>query len=150
MPENLLSSSQILLYGRVVTDLSTRPPVPPPPGAGPGPVVPGGQNHFLQNQLGGGNPRFARIYGFSHEGHYYDLAKPALFLVHDNGVQADTPVAAQDPRTAKAPDEADRFGVAATAKSFPSDMQVWAYDKSDFSIRLDVQTGFLEHILLEA
>jgi hypothetical protein len=93
----------------------------------------------------------ARIYAFSYEGHYYDLAKPALFLVHGNGVPAETLAAAAPPasRVAVAPDTTDQFGVAATAKSFTSDMQVWSYDKGDFSIRMDVETGFFEHILLE-
>jgi len=29
-------------------------------------------------------------------------------------------------------------------------MMVWAYDKGDFSIRMDVRTGPLDQILLEA
>jgi hypothetical protein len=40
--------------------------------------------------------------------------------------------------------------VASTAKSFSEKMKVWAYDKGDFSIRMDVRTGPLEQILLEA
>src|SRR5262249_15690893 len=95
----------------------------------------------------GKEPQIARIYGFSYEGHYYDLARPSLFLVHGPGVQADRP--ARDPRAAKAPDRTNRFGVAATAKSFPEDMRGGSYDKGDFSVRLDVETGTLERILLE-
>ena len=30
------------------------------------------------------------------------------------------------------------------------DMKVWVYDKGDFSMRLDVETGTFERILLEA
>ena len=30
------------------------------------------------------------------------------------------------------------------------DMKVWVYDKGDFSMRLDVETGTFEHILLDA
>ena len=30
------------------------------------------------------------------------------------------------------------------------DMKVWVYDKGDFSMRLDVETGTFEHILLAA
>jgi hypothetical protein len=139
MSETLLSPSQILLYGRVVKDLKIEAPGKDP--ADPSPVVQGGANLFLQHQLGRVGkdelkPRFARIYGFSYEGHYYDLARPALFLVHGDGVKADT--------------LADRLGVAASAKSFTEDMMVWAYDKGDFSIRMDVQTGTFEHMLLEA
>ena len=44
----------------------------------------------------------------------------------------------------------DARGVAASASEFSSDIRVWAYDKGDFSIRMDVETGALEQILLEA
>jgi hypothetical protein len=33
--------------------------------------------------------------------------------------------------------------------SFSDDMMVWAYDKSDLSIRLDAETGTFEQILLD-
>ena len=147
MPESLLSSSRVLLYGRVVEDLKIERPAPnPAPPAGPG------ANNFLRNQLAHnwnapGKAQLARIYGFSYEGHYYDLATPALFLVHGNGDVADTPAA--DARAARAPESANKTGVAATAKSFSDDMMVWAYDKSDLSIRLNIETGTIEQILLE-
>jgi len=138
MSERLLFPSRVLLYGRVVVDLTIGPQ------AGITEDVPLlGANTFLQQQIAPSAtapPQIARIYGFSYEGHYYDLARPALFLVHGPGVDAD-PV----PGT---PANVDRSGVGATAKTFPGDMKVWAYDKGDFSIRLDVETGTLEQILL--
>jgi hypothetical protein len=152
--ERLLFPSRILLYGRVVVDLQI--------GAQAGiaePVPLLGDNRFLQRQLDppgavpADAPQIARIYGFSYEGHYYDLAKPALFLVHGPGVGADPVPAAPPPpphrRVARPPADVDHSGVGATAKSFPDDMMVWAYDKGDFSIRLDVETGTLEQILLD-
>src|SRR5437764_12750944 len=39
-------------------------------------------------QRAGGTPQLAQIYGFAYEGKYYDLAKPALFLVMDEGKEA--------------------------------------------------------------
>jgi hypothetical protein len=33
---------------------------------------------------------------------------------------------------------------------FADDIRFWSYDKGDFSIRMDVSTGTLEDILLEA
>jgi hypothetical protein len=150
MAERLLSPSRVLLYGRVVEDLQVgfRPGAVPPE-----PVPASGANTFLQNQLAGAGAQFARIYGFCYEGHYYDLAKPALFLVHGAGVAADPPGAgagAPNRRVARAPAEVDHSGIGATATSFPDDMMVWAYDKGDFSIRMDIETGPLDQILLEA
>ena len=172
MPETLLSPSNILLYGRVVQDLrvvhfgaagTPIPPPPPPPGVLPGPPANeqevhrpsvsarGGANLFLQRQLEDGSSRLARIYGFSFEGQYYDLPKPALFLVHGDGDLADSPVGAGgSARQARAPDVADLTGVAAEDYSFSTDMRVWSYDKGDFSLRLDVETGPFDQILLDA
>jgi hypothetical protein len=143
MPETLLSSSNILLYGRVLTDLTVvhdpnqeqraeeeihRPLAAPRVGA---------TNTFLDTQLQNEDSRLARIYGFSFEGHYFDLAKPALFMVHGPGMDV-------------GPDlHTDRTGVAAQEHTFSADIMVWSYDKGDFSIRLDVQTGPFEDILLE-
>src|SRR5260370_17794325 len=79
MPETLLTPSGVKLFGRIVLGLT----VVPPPAASP-PIV--GANHFLSNQLNAPNPRLARIYAFSYEGHFYDLPKPAIFLVHGSAV----------------------------------------------------------------
>ncbi len=161
MAERLLFPSRVLLYGRVVVDLT----IGPQGAAIPEAVPLLGDNRFLQRQLDppgavpADAPQIARIYGFSYEGHYYDLAKPALFVVHGPGVDAERPVpgppgaggAAGPPsRVARAPDGTDRSGVASTPRSFSEDMMVWAYDKGDFSIRMDVETGTFEQILLEA
>jgi hypothetical protein len=164
--ETLLSISRVLLYGRVVQDLKIqyvgprRDPVDdlsgdPPPALG--------DNSFLDRQLATGQDdppenntrqqaRFARIYGFSFEGHYYDLPKPALFLVHGAGTLAEGPdpsLSAESQRWTRAPSSADRTGKGSQAGSFATDMRVWSYDKADFSIRLDALTGPLEQILLE-
>jgi hypothetical protein len=153
MPETLLSPTGILLYGRVLQDLTFNPDIVSDARTGntaeDGEPPRRGRYRFLQGQLAEADARIARIYGFAYEGHYYDLARPALFIVHGNGDVADEPVGADD-RASKAPDVTGKFGVAATAKSFPNDMRVWAYDKGDFSVRLNVETGSLEQILLEA
>jgi hypothetical protein len=153
MPETLQSPSCILLYGRLVTDLNVGPnavAAAGPPTTAP-PVQPPhlGANASLQQQLAAPGATIARIYGFTYEGHYYDLSRPALFLVHGPGDPAGRILPGAAAGAATAPEEADKLGVAATAKSFPHDMMVWAYDKGDFSIRMDVQTGPFEQILLE-
>jgi hypothetical protein len=182
MAETLLSPSNILLYGRVLTDLTLNLPRDPtldPPtsaasrrGAGttaaastaPGATVAatvsspqkGGQNRFLERQLTADKgdparvPALARIYGFSYEGHYYDLARPAIFLVHGPGDDPEAPRPTSDPRVSRAPADADRTGIAYTDRLFSEDIRVWSYDKSDISIRLDPESGPLEQILLQA
>jgi hypothetical protein len=149
MVETLLSPSRVLMYGRVLQDLVIAQKASD--------LSPGlGGNKHLEEQIDAGfadnakKARIARIYAFSYEGHFYDLAKPALFLVHGPGEPAE--IAIDDPklkRASRAPESADKTGVAATGLSFSEDIQVWPYDKSDLSIRLDVETGTLEQILLD-
>ena len=163
--ETLLSPSNVLLYGRIVTDLQlVNPPVDPPtperypPGADigdlppPPPVPPRlGRNNFLEDQLRDPNAQLARIYGFSYEGHYYDLTTPTIFLVHGPGVdpQAWRPLPPRD-RVSRAPADADLTGVAGMTGTFSEDMRVWSYDKGDFTIRMDIETGPFEQTRLEA
>jgi hypothetical protein len=122
MPETLLAASEVMLFGRAVSGLSVD--------------VSGqtslGDNSFVKKQLAKSDARFARIYAFSFEGQYYVLPKPAIFLVHGDGVAAD-----------------DVPGVAAKDWNLLSDIKAWSYDKGDFSIRLDIETGPLDNILLE-
>src|SRR5262245_4888569 len=112
MAETLLSVSTVLLYGRELADLTLKPVATPGPGPGSGDPGDGsysnpparlGGNNFLEAQLIGTpqdpdpnnrlrKARLARIYGFSYEGHYYDLAKPAIFLVHGPGTAAQGPM----------------------------------------------------------
>lgn len=174
MAETLLSLSKVLLYGRVLGDLKieytlpVKVPVPDWSDREP-PLL--GNNNFLHSQLSEGlrhaaehpddppippdpvqKARFARIYGFSFEGHYYDLAKPAIFLVHGEGTLAEGPLPStsfESQRWTRAPSSAERTGQGSQAGSFANDMRVWSYDKADFSIRLDSMTGPLDQILLD-
>ncbi len=157
MPETLLSPSNIVLFGRVVEDLNVvvpnrPPPGPPPPGPDPrhGPFTTDrtGPNIFLETQLDpNANPMIARIYGFSYEGRYYDLPWPTMFLVHGPGDPVETlPGAA---RVSRAPEEPDHTGMAAQDFSFADDLMAWSYDRADLSIRMDVESGSFEQILLD-
>jgi hypothetical protein len=103
------------------------------------------------DQLSAVDARIAKIYGFSYEGKYYDLARPTLFLVHGDG----DPLAAVSPpapgaNPARAPRDPSETGVSVADFQFADDIRFWSYDKGDFSIRMDVSTGTLEDILLEA
>lgn len=154
--ETLLSPSGVLLYGRVLLDLSLNnlPPAdvePPPLSTDPPPRR--GANLFLQEQLKADGARFARIYGFSYEGYYYDLPRPAIFLVHGPGVDPEGPrpgTTIKNQRISRNPADVDRTGTGGRTDSFSDDIKVWAYDKGDFSMRLDVESGPFEQILLEA
>ncbi len=81
MQENLLSPTNINLFGRVFPLQVDQANLPAALGA----------NHFLRNQLAenGGNvanqAQFARIYAISYEGTFYNLPKPAIYLVHGPG-----------------------------------------------------------------
>ena len=167
MAETLLSPSNVLLYGREMADIVINPrtvpksevdDVRPPSGTEDQNLPPPGQpprfgaNNFLEEQLFAEGARLARIYGFSYEGHYYDLAKPAIFLVHGRGQDPEAwrpGFAVPNARFDRAPADADRTGVANTAGSFSEDIRVWSYDKGDFSIRLDIEAGTFDQILLE-
>ena len=165
MAERLLNLSTVLLYGRRVEDLEvrySRPDTTPIPNTAPGPTPRLSANNFLDNQLGFGSNAdpvddgrrafIARIYGFSFEGHYYDLASPTLFLVHGLGTLAEGPLPSnltESQRYSRAPGTADRTGMGSQLGSFASDIRVWSYDKADFSIRLNASTGTLDEILLE-
>ena len=146
--ETLLSTSAVYLFGRLLSDLTlvkqdTQDEIRPPRK---------GANTFLQDQLRNNDAGFARIFFFSFEGGLFELAKPALFLVHGGGTPADTP-APDDPnfeRLARSPGRITRTGLAWQNGSFAADMRVWVYDKGDFSMRLDADTGTLEQILLAA
>jgi hypothetical protein len=161
MPETLLTSHSVLLYGREVLGVTLKKAseamaLTAPDSAEPGalaqpqapPPTPMGDNKFLEKQLEADGARLARIYAFSFEGHYYDLPKPVIFLVHGDGSD---PEAMRPPqsRAGRAPADADRTGVASSPGSFSEDIRVWTYDKGDFSLRLDPDTGTLEQILLE-
>ena len=108
-----------------------------------------GQNKQLPDQLEE-DARFARIYGFSYEGTYYELPNPTLFLVHGEGESAtagNAPTAS--PHASRAPILPSVSGVGAADFQFADDIRVWAYDKADYTIRMDVETGMFEQVLLD-
>lgn len=145
MSESLLSFSEVLLFGRILDDLvykarsSTKL----------------GNNKHLDDQFTLGEdkenpqePGFAKIYGFAHEGTYYDLPEPAIFLVHGKGRSAtDDDLPGQ--LASRAPNEPSTSGVAAADFQIANDIRVWNYDKADQTMRMDVMTGMLEQVLLD-
>jgi hypothetical protein len=104
-----------------------------------------GENRQLADQLEGAS--FARIYGFSYGGVYVDLPRAVLLLVHGDGELVTETDAVQ---RARAPREPSLTGFAAADFQFADELMVWSYDKADFTIRMDVETGMFEQLLLDA
>ena len=147
--ETLLSVSAVHLFGRLVSDLKLLTEGDPDDDLRP---PRRGANTFLQNQMRNKTAGFARIFYFSFEGGLFELARPALFLVHGGGVPADSPPPddANFEGLARSAGNVTRTGLGWQYGSFASDMKVWVYDKGDFSMRLDADTGTLEQILLSS
>ena len=117
-----------------------------------------GGNRLLEEQITEGvapNQRqacFARIYGFTYEGTYYDLHRPMLFLVHGKGEPASEARTGLKGRRkpSRAPGDPSLTGLVAAEFEFADDVRVWSYDKADYTIRMDVETGMFEQVLLDA
>ncbi len=144
MPETLLSASNIVLFGRVVEDVSISAPKGnkshnPSKAMSKG-TLSGLQRQLTRTELGDltANAReslakFARIYGFSYEGAYFEVGVPVLFLVHGDGV---------------APSEIKVPGPDSDDENFYKDLRAWSYDRSDETMRLDIDSGTFEQTLL--
>jgi hypothetical protein len=151
MPETLLSPSNVLLFGKIVEDLEV---VQVANKHSPFIVARIGGNRELESQLAADpKPYFARIYGFSYEGTYYDMPQPPLFLVHGEGepVTLDSPAREGEVRPtneARAPSDPSLSGVAAAEFQFSDGLRAWSYDKCDHTIRMDVEAGEFQDVLL--
>jgi len=135
MRESLLSSSSIILFGRVFPLTLEKDK----PGAGLG------ANTFLQRQLTAAGAQLARIYAFTYEGTFYNLPKPAVFLVHGDGETIAGFVDNKAP-----PATVTASGLIAREFGFESDVKFWEYDKGDFTLRMDLVSGSFDEVLLDA
>jgi hypothetical protein len=106
-------------------------------------------NKMLESQWAGEDPKLARIYGFGFEGTYYELPNPTVFLVHGKG-ESVTDENQPEHHASRAPTNPSLSGLAAADFQFSDDVMMWSYDKADYSIRMDVETGMLEQVLLDA
>lgn len=158
--DSLAGDSSIRLFGREMWDIMLRPveenrndaygqgvsspnsPVPPRVS----------QNNFLIDQLSSPDARLARISGFSYQNEYFDLAKPAIFLVHGPGTRVEFLwQAGTDGLTLKkSPTYTERSGMVGQTGSFAPDIFMWVYDRDDFTVRLDTEAGTFDRVLLAA
>jgi hypothetical protein len=145
MPETLLTQSAIKMYGRVLKGVKLEP-------LAAGDASDLGFNRFLKQQLIADPetkehpPKLARIYAFSFEGAFYNLPRPAIFLVHGDGKPIQGSGTFDD---GKGPVMNDS-GIPAREFVFETDVRYWEYDKDDLSLRLDSFSGTLDDILIEA
>ena len=134
--DTLLSSSQVRLFGREFNGLSLDTAWLKKMASQSGP----GKGGTLATKLDpNDDPKLARIYGFSYEGSYYKLDAPYVFLVHGDGTQIDV----EDPSM-------NHVGVEMMGERFLKEVRMWSYDKVDFSVRIEITSGWLEEILLDA
>jgi hypothetical protein len=162
--ETLLGQSTIWIFGRVMADLQIDLNVLKNfPKEDTGGVVTGearntpprlGANNFLLAQLiYGEDPQLARIYGFTFENSYYDLVRPTIFLVHGKGIDAEGPeskVEIDERAFSRMPADPGRTGLGNQLGSFSTGLKAWAYDRGDFTLRLDADSGSFDTLLLLA
>jgi hypothetical protein len=113
----------------------------------------------IERKLRRENQIFARIYSFSFEGHYYRLPRPLLFLPAGKGV-----INGATRRGYRPPDEIagdpDIFtrhaafntkftGTVGEDWQFSDDVRVWAVDRKDLAVCLDIEIGNYQEVLLE-
>ena len=146
--ESVLGLQAVYLFGKEISDLKIGGPRP----SQGDDLIEKASTNFFRNQFEDRNAKLARIFAFSYEGYMYELARPSLFLVHGPGDDPDLPAPGNPDlqRLSRAPGRIVRTGVGRQSGEFSMDIRVWVYDRSDFSMRLDVETGTLEHILLNA
>ncbi len=126
--ETLISDSNIWLFGRELDDISFDPSKHKKPKAG--------NKGLLLEQASDKDAKLVRIYSFIYEGCLYNLTRPAIFLVHGAGTDLENvPFMLEDGQNG---------GVAA------KDVKAWSYDRADFTLRLDVESGSFDALLLAA
>lgn len=159
--ENLLAPTLIRLFGVEFDGLKVNlgqfePPKNPKPecmsetATASAPVV----DTVVAHQ-GRGEARLARIYAYAYEGHYYRLTRPCIFLVHGEGVEIQplSGVTVKLHGTTKGDDEfcnsiAD-LGAEIQQHLFSCCVRMWAYDRLDYAVRVDLTMGFFSEVLLD-
>jgi len=118
--ETLFTSEMIVLFGRLVDDLAVVKADPKDKGR-------------WKDDKGAAQP--ARIYGATYDGVYVEMATPVLFMVkeHEAVAAKDVPVPGPNPRD----------------KAFVDSLSAWVVKRTDTTVRLDVDQGKFEDLLLE-
>ena len=156
--DSLVGDSSIRLFGRLMWDIvlrtieNDRNDAYGSPIVAPGDPVPPriSHNNFLINQLKSEDARLARISSFSYQNEMFDLAKPAIFLVHGDGttVEFSRQSGSGGVVLRKSPPYTELSGMVGQKGSFAPEISMWIYDRADFTVRLDSETGSFDQVLL--
>jgi hypothetical protein len=152
--ETFLEPTRIFLFGKPFPTLVYDPrPMGPefealnvPEDGADLPMPPGRVEQALR-QAAEAEGHFARIYGFSYEGQYYKMPRPLLFLVRGEEGRARIP---EEPDGGYRQFNTRFVGVEARDWQFGNDIRVWAVDKHDIAVCLDVAIGTYNKVLLES
>jgi hypothetical protein len=152
--ETFLEPTRIFLFGKPFPTLKYDPepmrqefePFNAPGAGEPLPMPPGRVEQALR-QAADAEGIFARIYGFSYEGHYYKMPRPVLFLVRGEEDRTRMP---EEDETGYRQFNTRFVGVEARDWQFGNDIRVWAVDKHDIAVRVDVEIGTYNKVLLES
>lgn len=108
-------------------------------------------NDFLVKQLQRTDASLARIMTFSYQNQMFDLVRPAIFLVHGLGTDVEFVAEAGGDGLylRRMPTFTERSGMVGQRGSFSPDIRMWLYDRADFTVRLDTDTGTFEKLLLD-
>jgi hypothetical protein len=152
--ETFLEPTRIFLFGKPFPTLVYDPrPMGPEfealnvPAAGAELPMPPGRVEQALRQAAEADGIFARIYGFSYEGHYYKMPRPLLFLVRGEEDRSRMP---EEPGGDYRQFNTRFVGVEARDWQFGNDIRVWAVDKHDIAVRVDVEIGTYNKVLLES
>lgn len=158
--DSLVGDSTVRLFGRIMwdiqltpherrTDAYGNPSEENQSGSGAVPLR-RSSNNFLIDQLSRQDARLARISSFSYQSEMVELVKPAIFLVHGNGQRVELfEETNPDQLTLKnRPTYTERSGMVAQQGSFAFDIFVWVYDRADYTLRLDTESGSFDSVLL--
>ncbi len=159
--DTLVDDSNIRLFGRPMWDIKLADIdkrrsayLGPEPPEGDEPTYPYpsylSSNRFLVNQLLHEKAQLAKIFAFAYQNEIYELAKPAIFLVHGPGIPVEGPFVTGDREVflRKVPAFTSRSGVVGQRGSFSHEILVWMYHRADFTLRLDIESGSFDNLLL--
>ncbi len=97
------------------------------------------ENRFLAEQLAESDAIFARIYFYVYQGQRVPLVRPTVFMVHGDGL----PISGDGVKKT-----AGLLGVGQSCDDFAPDLRMWVYDRADFTLRLDIQSGSFTELLM--
>ena len=123
MAESLYDVTKIKVLGRVMPEIVLHHPEQPEGTPAPSPSL-------LLEAAKKNNAKFARVYGYVYEGVFTEITRPMLLLVHGSGQTIDD-----------TPSLIDNQGLALRDWDFSGDLRIWTYDRADFSLCLNIDSG---------